>query len=337
MRVTPHSTLVIAFVLLHCYPSDNTLLRTFVQQYVETNKNDFGLSNIRWGGEDGGSSRLARVNWKKHDAFMKCDTTSSESSAFREMMKAKKDLKGFHKIGRHNVITPLHQFGFDGNDDIRYACHLYNYIRGETLDDYFRRHTISKAFITAAKILPGIIRGLIYLYNANLIHHDMFPKNIMIQKNSLGRIAGVKIIDMDGTFIPRKEDDWTPINPADMQYLSSNPRQQYASCEKLSNMIIRFLNVFVPNNNAELGNPFASNYKVTKESAEDYLEKFMQPQARLGRPGQSASYVTLELGDVNAAIPAIHYLLKARYTLKFDRFTCSSPMRALRGLKPRTL
>ncbi|KAI8049912.1 hypothetical protein BDF22DRAFT_735446 [Syncephalis plumigaleata] len=144
---------------------------------------------------------------------MKCDIVSSkpegfdvdifeeaiaEVYAFRALVKANKELEGNYAIGRQNVMDPLHQFGFDKKDNgNKYFCHLYSYINGEPLEEYFRRHTISQAFIITSKILPDIIRGLIYLYNAGIIHYDLHPRNIMLQQDPTGRIVGVKIIGLD--------------------------------------------------------------------------------------------------------------------------------------------
>ncbi|KAI8052906.1 hypothetical protein BDF22DRAFT_655609 [Syncephalis plumigaleata] len=127
------------------------------------------------------------------------EVTAKEVIAFNELAEAKERLKGAYVTGRQNVMDPLYRFSFSEKQRIRYFCHLYSYIDGETLEDYFKKQTVSQAYITAAKILPDIVRGLIYLYNAGIIHDDMFPKNVMLQLDSDRRIIGVKIIDLDAT------------------------------------------------------------------------------------------------------------------------------------------
>ncbi|KAI8048672.1 hypothetical protein BDF22DRAFT_736117 [Syncephalis plumigaleata] len=67
---------------------------------------------------------------------------------------------------------------------------------------------------TCLKLMhSSYIDGAIYLYNAGIIHGDLYPKNIMIQLTPTGEIVGVKIIDLDFTTVFEKEQDWQPINP----------------------------------------------------------------------------------------------------------------------------
>ncbi|KAI8058339.1 hypothetical protein BDF22DRAFT_772864 [Syncephalis plumigaleata] len=317
-----------ANLLIGGYP-----INTFAQRYVDANQKKHGLSNIYWGGGDGDQLSLARVTWNKQDAFMKCDIAAygtnlseldmPEIDAFEALKEAKEKLKGVYATGRQNAMDPLHQFDFSESNGNKYFCHLYGYINGKTLEDHIRKHTVSQAYIIASEILPEVIKGLIYLYNAGIIHGDLFPKNIMIQKNFLGRITGVKIIDFDSASIFDKEQGWRPIDPINEAYLSSNPPQQYASCKQLKNEITEFLNIFVTLNERE--NPYDPNYVVTEQVVLDYLKEFQENE----------NYAKLELGNVKAAIPAIRYLLKVYYTLMRDPFTCSSPIRALKGLPPR--
>ncbi|KAI8057103.1 hypothetical protein BDF22DRAFT_225307 [Syncephalis plumigaleata] len=225
-------------------------------------------------------------------------------------------------------MDPLHQFGFDKKDnDIEYFCHLYSYINGVLLSEYFKEHTVSQAFIITSEILSDIIKGLIYLYNAGIIHYDLHPRNIMLQQDPTGRIVGVKIIDLDATEVFRKQFFWKPINPNNEEYLSPNPRQNYESCHGLKDAIKDFLEPFVLYFIHQTHNPYTSNYGITGEVAFKYLETFNQ------RP----RYAKLELGDAKAAMSAVFRLTRAYYTIEYDRFTCSSPMRALGGLPPRTL
>ncbi|KAI8051227.1 hypothetical protein BDF22DRAFT_744838 [Syncephalis plumigaleata] len=172
-----------ANLLIGGYP-----INTPAQRYVDANQKKHGLSNIYWGGGNGDQLSLARVTWNKQDAFMKCDVAAygsdpsnidmPEIDAFEALEEAKEKLKGAYAIGRQNVINPLHQFGFfDSNNGNRYYCHLYSYIDGVLLEDYFKERTISQAFTTASEILPEVIKGAIYLYNAGIIHGDLFPKS----------------------------------------------------------------------------------------------------------------------------------------------------------------
>ncbi|KAI8049102.1 hypothetical protein BDF22DRAFT_658051 [Syncephalis plumigaleata] len=120
---------------------------TYAQRYVMEHQKELGLSNIRWGG----------------------------GNAFRALKEAKR-LTDLNTMGRHNVMDPLHQFGF-------YEENGVSYIDGVLLSKYFKEHSISEAYTLTASILPEVIKGLIYLYNAGIIHGDMFPKRIFVNPN----------------------------------------------------------------------------------------------------------------------------------------------------------
>ncbi|KAI8058341.1 hypothetical protein BDF22DRAFT_739749 [Syncephalis plumigaleata] len=299
---------------------------------------EFGLSAIGWRGGNTDQLRLAHVIWNNQAGFMKCDQVSSkekgskvdvfrmniaEVDAFRALMTANNSLTGDYATGRENVMDPLYQFGFNDSNGNKYFCHIYSYINGETLNDYFRGRTIFQMFIAASQILPEVIKGLVYLYNAGVIHGDMHPRNIMLQLDPGRRIVGVKIIDLDVAKIFRKEQGWRPINPMNEAYLSSDPPQQYASCNQLKNVIAKYLGIFVILNERE--NPYDPNYVVTEQVVLDYLKEFQEDE----------DYVELELGNVKAAIPTIHYLLKVDYVTRFSPSVCTFPLRILREQPPR--
>ncbi|KAI8050630.1 hypothetical protein BDF22DRAFT_735230 [Syncephalis plumigaleata] len=179
-------------------------------------------------------------------------------------------------MGRHNVMDPLHQFGFSDSNNQEHFCHLYSYINGVLLDDYFKERTISQIFLITARVLPNIIRGMIYLYNAGIIHNDMSPKNIMLEQDSIGRMIGLKIIDFDLVEVFEKEQGWQPIHPRNREEFSYNPIQRYKSCNGLHFMIVEFLDIFVNPHKTE--DPFAHNYVLTGRAAQNYCTRLKRSQ-----------------------------------------------------------
>ncbi|KAI8050782.1 hypothetical protein BDF22DRAFT_106242 [Syncephalis plumigaleata] len=316
---------------------------TFAQRYVMGHQRKLGLSNIRWSGGNDENLRLARVVWDKQDAFMKCDIATNEVDAFKALWKAKKKLTGVYTKGRENVMDPLYQFDFYEENGSRYFCHLYSFINGVLLENYLEERTFSQAYILASEILIEVIKGSIYLYNAGILQDDLLPKNIMLVQDSNRKIIGVKIIDLDATSVIKKEKDWKLINLSDEEYLSPNPRQYDKSCDELKRTIAKFLLVFVSLKQGE--NPFDPNYRLTVNEMQDYLQNFKDPQYLLEqtifslfflrKAREARASIGSELGNAEAAIPAMRYLLKVYYTLISDPFTCSSPIRALKGLPPR--
>ncbi|KAI8049237.1 hypothetical protein BDF22DRAFT_778709 [Syncephalis plumigaleata] len=367
MRVTSHSALAIsacALALLsqissvHSYNGVSTKdgkypITSSGQRYIVKHQQKLGLSDLVWIGGDYKELSLARVTWNNQVTFMKCDQAGykldlanlniPEVSAFKALLEAQR-LTGVYTTGRQNVMNPLHHLYFDDVYGMTQLCHLYSYINGVLLDDYFKGKTFSQAFIIASEILPQVIKGSIYLYNAGIFHEDVFPKNIMIQEDPIHKLISAKIIDLDSTAIIKGKQDWQPINPSDEECLSSNPTQKYASCDKLKKMIQDFLQVFVSLEEGE--NPFNSNYRITVKEMQDYLgvfkqreflsKKFGHNQFLLTSITEARNSIGSELGAVNTAISAMLRLKRALYTLNNDRFTCSSPMRALKGLPPRT-
>ncbi|KAI8049616.1 hypothetical protein BDF22DRAFT_778323 [Syncephalis plumigaleata] len=310
MRVTPHSALAIstcALALLsqissvHSYngvfeEGESALPPTFAQQHVMKHQKELGLSDIRWSSKNNKMLSIARVTWDKQDAIMKCaivsvsgpissesginihELTTAEVNAFSALKEAKdkliaKKLADVYAAGQENVMDPLHRFDFYEENRIRYFCHLYGFIHGETLEDYFKKQTVTQTFITAAGILPKIIKGLIYLYNAGLFIMICFRK-----LDSNRRIIGVKIIDLDSASILKKEQDWQPINLFDDRNLSPNPPQKYESCNELKKTITFLMGMFVP-----LGKEDPSHKrKLTEQDALKHLKKVTQFQAISG-------------------------------------------------------
>ncbi|KAI8055107.1 hypothetical protein BDF22DRAFT_732425 [Syncephalis plumigaleata] len=260
------------------------------------------------------------------------DVTEVEVYAFEALNEAKDKLKGDYAAGQENVMDPLHRFDFYEEKHIRYFCHLYSFIHGETLKEYLKKQTVTQSFITVAEVLPKIIKGAIYLYNAGIIHNDMFPKNIMLQLDSNRRIVGVKIIDLDATIIYRKEQNWQPINLLDDRNLLPNPPQKYESCHRLKCSIPFFLGTFVHLKKEELLN---HKHKLTEPYALKLLKKYNQLRAIPGGSEQTQAQTKPEQSDVKAAVPAMLFLTQAHRTMYQDNFHCSSLILALKGLPSR--
>ncbi|KAI8056189.1 hypothetical protein BDF22DRAFT_329119 [Syncephalis plumigaleata] len=113
-----------------------------------------------------------------------------------------------------------------------------------SLLDYFEKNTPAQAYIVAAKILPDIIKGLLYLYNARIVHMDIAPRNIILHQDSNGKYIP-KIIDYDLVVVfDEKTNDWARINPNNMEYLLPDPPQKYFACHHFTFAIAKFLNAF---------------------------------------------------------------------------------------------
>ncbi|KAI8050877.1 hypothetical protein BDF22DRAFT_745068 [Syncephalis plumigaleata] len=320
MRVTPHSALAIstcALALLSQISSVHSVggrvtKSTFSKEYIEKNKDNLFLSNIRWGGGNDLDLSFARVDWNGRDAFLKCDKTLKEIAAFnalKEMKEnlAKKKLEGAYAIGQQNVMNPLHQFAFtkDGPVDINLAD-------------------------PKQTILPDIIKGLLYLYNARIVHMDIAPRNIILHQDSNGKYIP-NIIDYDSVIVfDEKTDDWARINPNNKEYLLLDPPQKYLACHYFTFAITEFLNAFFFINH----DTFKKGSELSESAAVEKLKEFNERLITAGLKKRVPG-LPLKLPDVKPVLPSMRYLFKAMYTLELDPFTCSAPMRALRGLEPR--
>ncbi|KAI8052952.1 hypothetical protein BDF22DRAFT_733842 [Syncephalis plumigaleata] len=348
MRITPHSALAIstcALALLSQLPSAHSAgggvfkesklficretKSTFSKQYVETYKDNLFLSNIRWGGGDGDQLSFARVNWNGHDAFMKCDKASEEVDAFNALKELKRklekgELSNDYATGRENVMDPLHQFGFNEAGQI--------FIEGMNLKDYLKNNNNVNIYKRATKILPDIIKGLMYLYNAGIIYHDGLIHNIMIQLTPTGEIAGVKIIDLDRTIVFKKEDGWQPINLNGKEHLSPNPSQRYNSCNDFKLTLTKFLYMFV---DVHTENPFRMSYMNDYTLALVCLNQLRVMLSYYDIRRLTADDSAPPSYAVRAVMAEMLPLVKAIYTLVKDPFACSSPILVLRGLPPR--
>ncbi|KAI8053077.1 hypothetical protein BDF22DRAFT_733933 [Syncephalis plumigaleata] len=283
---------------------------TVSKQYVEKYKDNLFLSNIRWGGGDGDQLSFARVNWHHHDAFMKCGKTSEEVKAFNALMTAKNSLTNDYAIGRENVMDPLHRFAFT------------------------EASTNAQAYIAVARIFPDIIKGLMYLHNAGILYHDTLIPNVMMQLDSNRNVVGAKIIDLDRISIFKKEQGWQPINLNDQEYLSLNPRQRYDSCMEPKTAMVMFLGLFVV---LSSWSPFENDNVLDDSAAVKHLNQFIKILDYYDLRKKPAGDLMSLPSDVRPALPEMLRLVRMMYTLVKDPFACTSPIRALKGLPPRTL
>ena len=92
-----------------------------------------------------------------------------------------------------NISHPNIIIFYDSFDDDCFFCLLLEFIEGETLDDLLKKHKGMGQYLNQNLIiiiLKGIINGLNYLHKRNVIHRDITPDNIMIDKNN-----NIKITD----------------------------------------------------------------------------------------------------------------------------------------------
>ncbi|KAI8052993.1 hypothetical protein BDF22DRAFT_496694 [Syncephalis plumigaleata] len=238
-------------------------------------------------------------------------------------------------------MDPLHRFAFteNGPADINladpkqmYVCHLYSFIEGMNLKEYLKNNNNVNVYKSAAKIVPDIIKGLMYLYNAGIIYHDTLIPNVMLQLDSDRNVLGAKIIDLDITEVFKKEQGWQPINLNGKEHLSPNPRQRYNSCNDFKLTLTKFLYMFV---DVHTENPFRMSYMDDYSFALVCLNQLRIMLSYYNIRGLTADGSAPSPYDVRAAMAEMLPLVKAIYTLKHDPFACSSPIRALRGLPPR--
>ncbi|KAI9592413.1 hypothetical protein BDF19DRAFT_498595 [Syncephalis fuscata] len=119
------------------------------------------------------------------------------------LLNAKDKLTGLNELGKYNVQQPLYRF----NPDSKTLCFIYNYVKGRTLKDFIemrrsiydtsgKRSTFDEIALLA-QIIPQVLKGIIYLHRAGVVHMDLSIMNIMVYQNQNTHEITATIVDYD--------------------------------------------------------------------------------------------------------------------------------------------
>lgn len=133
--------------------------------------------------------------WLGHDA--KLDRMAALKMIRQEMAGDESAISRFYREARavaklsHPNITQIYQIGEDG------GCLYFamEYVEGETVSDRLKRQG-SYSLADAAKVLIQVIDALSYACSLGIIHRDIKPGNILIDKTGRAKIADFGLAKM---------------------------------------------------------------------------------------------------------------------------------------------
>ncbi|KAI8053209.1 hypothetical protein BDF22DRAFT_775887 [Syncephalis plumigaleata] len=149
---------------------------SYGRQYMNQVAANEGLSKPVWYGGGTNEFSFAKVTYNRQAGFLKCIPRNDEQTAFDRLLAARETLTGINGEYRDHVAYPL--------------------TRVEELWDYLIKKDYGERTVFINQIMPQILKGSIYLYNAGIKHKDLHVGNIMVQEQANGQLKAI-IIDFD--------------------------------------------------------------------------------------------------------------------------------------------
>ncbi|KAI8056737.1 hypothetical protein BDF22DRAFT_667725 [Syncephalis plumigaleata] len=177
---------------------DNPL--SYGRQFMDRVAASNGLSKPVW--YKGGRSDLsfATVVYNNNQpGFLKCTFEGGEKAAFTRLELARENLKGINVAYRNYVALPVGSVPVpESESPSKQAgnCFVYRFVNGIKLRDYALMKNYADRLIAYNQIMPQILKGSIYLYNAGIIHKDLSSANIMVYGQTPEQLSA-SIIDFD--------------------------------------------------------------------------------------------------------------------------------------------
>ncbi|XP_044764249.1 serine/threonine-protein kinase pelle [Coccinella septempunctata] len=137
----------------------------------------------------GGFGTVFRGTWKcTQVAIKRIERKEDDRNSYIEQMK--QSMTELHCLNayRHDNILPLYGFSMGGPQ----PCLVYQYMRGGSLEGRLRDSKSRLKWSTRLSIATGTARGLQFLHTIGdnpLVHGDIKPANILLDKNDFPRIG----------------------------------------------------------------------------------------------------------------------------------------------------
>ncbi|KAI8054218.1 hypothetical protein BDF22DRAFT_775003 [Syncephalis plumigaleata] len=171
---------------------------SYARQYMDRVAASEGLSRPKWYGGGTNEISFAQVFYNNNQpGFLKCNHEEKEEKAFEALVAARDRLTGINKEYRNHVALPVKRIKIPqlptqpkGN------CFVYRFIGGDELLDYMFNKDYAEELISINLIMPQMLKGFIYLYNAGIAQRDLNKGNIMVQGQLPGPLHAF-VIDFD--------------------------------------------------------------------------------------------------------------------------------------------
>ncbi len=134
------------------------------------------------------------------------DTQLGRKVAIKTLDKSRQDAEQLNQEAKnvsklsHPHIIPLYEIGFHQESPFL----VYQYYEGEQLKQRLQRETKLKQF-DAVKITDQILDGIGYAHKNNIIHRDLNPSNLLIDKDGNTKIMDFGISVITGTMTASTE------------------------------------------------------------------------------------------------------------------------------------
>lgn len=175
----------------------------------------------------------------------------------------------------HAHIIPLYEIGFDA--DMPFL--VYQYYEGKKLQEHLQHESKLKQ-VDAVKIINQVLDGIGYAHSNQIIHRDLNPSNLLIDKEGNVRIMDFGISVIAGTISSNSEITGTVNYLAPEQFTDSelSPAVDIYSCGLILYEMLTGHQVFTANNTK------AVMYKITNE--------------KIAPPSKRNSEIEKELDDI---------------------------------------
>ncbi|KAI8053042.1 hypothetical protein BDF22DRAFT_500647 [Syncephalis plumigaleata] len=151
-------------------PDPNLYARSFFTKQVAANE---GLLNLQWISGDRTSS-AAQLTYNGEPAYMTCIVGYSDNGAFRALVSVQDTLKGANEEYRNYVKDPVKPIAVPaGPSQTAGNCFVYRNVAGMYLEQFIQPKSYADRLVTLNQVMPQILKGSIYLYNAGIKQIDL--------------------------------------------------------------------------------------------------------------------------------------------------------------------
>ncbi|KAI8051006.1 hypothetical protein BDF22DRAFT_777723 [Syncephalis plumigaleata] len=200
MRSLLHQTtlaITAVLVLISC--------ATQTQAAGEQKAAEEGLSHLRWSGRVGGTFSSAELRRGGEPAYMTCTTSDHEKAIFDALMGARD--RGANKEYSNYVKYPLRAIAVpEGPAQPAGNCLIYHDIDAPFLEHVTRPQSYLDRLVFLNQVMPQLLKGFIYLFNAGIRHVDTDLRKVMLQQLPTGQSkATIFIFDVVKRPLPPSE------------------------------------------------------------------------------------------------------------------------------------
>ncbi|KAI8050409.1 hypothetical protein BDF22DRAFT_735055 [Syncephalis plumigaleata] len=167
-------------------PDGKLYARNFIEQVAAKE----GISIMEWTDGEADTFSFAKVMHGRKPGFMTCIVGNRDKAAFEALVSAQTTLKGANEEYRNYVKDPVKSIPVPAGPSQQAGnCFVYRNVNGDRLWSFIRsRSNYADRLVTLNQVMPQLLKGSIYLYNAGIRHIDLILDYTTVLQQPTGQL-----------------------------------------------------------------------------------------------------------------------------------------------------